>query len=46
MELSEKGKIILKGKKAEDSLYVVLRKMNRHFPLTERQFHWISESNR
>lgn len=46
MDFSEEGKMILNGKKADDSLYVVLKKLNRHFPLTERQFHWISESNR
>ncbi|MBN7812467.1 hypothetical protein J0A68_16050 [Algoriphagus sp. H41] len=46
MDLSEKGKMILRGAKGDDSLQVVLRKLDRHFPLTERQFHWISESNR
>lgn len=46
MEIPEEGQMILKGKKAEDSLHVVLKKLNRHFPLTERQFHWISEANR
>jgi hypothetical protein len=46
MDFSVEEKMILKGKKSEDSLYVVLKKLNRHFPLTERQFHWISESNR
>lgn len=46
MQIPEEGRMILKGKKAEDSLHVFLKKLNRHFPLTERQFHWISESNR
>lgn len=46
MKLPEKDRIILSGKKENDSLHVVLKKLNRHFPLTERQFHWISESNR
>jgi len=46
MELPQEGKIILTGKKHEDSLFVVLQKINRHFPLTERQFHWVSEANR
>jgi hypothetical protein len=46
MEIPKEGKMILNGKKEEDSLYVVLQKLNRHFPLTERQFHWISEANR
>jgi hypothetical protein len=46
MKLPEENRIILSGKIEEDSLHVVLKKLNRHFPLTERQFHWISESNR
>ncbi|OOG78070.1 hypothetical protein [Algoriphagus sp. A40] len=46
MVIPEEGRMVLKGKKSEDSLHVVLKKLNRHFPLTERQFHWISESNR
>lgn len=46
MKLPEEDWIILNGKKEADSLHVVLKKLNRHFPLTERQFHWISESNR
>lgn len=46
MDLSKADRMILNGKKGEDLLYVSLRKLKRHFPLTERQFHWISESNR
>ena len=46
MEIPEQDRIILTGKKQEDSLHVVLKKLNRHFPLTERQFHWVSEANR
>lgn len=46
MEFPKEGKMVLSGKKEEDSLFVVLQKLNRHFPLTERQFHWISEANR
>lgn len=46
MQIPEEGKMILKGKKENDSIQVVLKKLNRHFPLTEKQFHWISESNR
>ncbi len=30
----------------EDSLYLELVKSNRHFQLTEKQFHWLSEANR
>jgi len=29
-----------------DSLYLVLRRTDRHFQLAERQFHWVSEANR
>jgi hypothetical protein len=29
-----------------DSLFVELARANRHFQLTERQFHWLSEYNR
>ncbi|WP_373493075.1 hypothetical protein [Aquiflexum sp.] len=46
MEIPHEGRMVLTGKKEEDSLYVVLQKLHRHFPLTERQFHWISEANR
>jgi hypothetical protein len=38
--------IRLWGHKQKDSLYVVLKKSNRHFQLAEKQFHWISEANR
>ncbi|HRH49023.1 MAG TPA: hypothetical protein PLP23_09735 [Panacibacter sp.] len=36
----------LRGLYKSDSLYVELKKSNRHFQLTERQFHWLSEQNR
>jgi len=29
-----------------DSLYIQLKRSKRHFQLTERQFHWLSEYNR
>ena len=38
--------ILLSGKKHTDSLYVELKRSNRHFQLAERQFHWLSEENR
>jgi uncharacterized membrane protein YphA (DoxX/SURF4 family) len=38
--------IRLRGKKGVDSLFVVLKKSNRHFQLAEKQFHWLSEHNR
>lgn len=40
------GTILLRGKRRNDSLFIVLRKSKRHFQLAERQFHWLSESNR
>jgi hypothetical protein len=46
MEIPDHDRMILSGTKDRDSLYVSLKKLKRHFPLTERQFHWISESNR
>lgn len=46
MDFPSEDRMILSGTKGQDSLYVALRKLKRHFPLTERQFHWISESNR
>ena len=46
MELLPENGMILHGKKGEDHLYLKLKKLKRHFPLTERQFHWISEDNR
>jgi hypothetical protein len=45
-ETPDSNTVRLWGKLRNDSLYVVLRKSNRHFQLTERQFHWLSESNR
>jgi hypothetical protein len=46
IEFMNEGRMVLTGKKMDDSLHVVLQKLNRHFPLTERQFHWVSEANR
>jgi hypothetical protein len=34
------------GSKGRDSIYVLLKRSNRHFQLAEKQFHWISEANR
>jgi hypothetical protein len=44
--LDEKGDILLNGRKKTDSLFVRIRKSNRHFQLAEKQFHWFSEANR
>lgn len=46
MEIPEKGRMLLNGVNQSDTLSLVLKKLPRHFPLTERQFHWLSESNR
>lgn len=45
-ELPDSNTVLLWGKKGTDSLYVVLKKSNRHFQLGEKQFHWLSEANR
>jgi hypothetical protein len=34
------------GQIRKDSVYVIMKKNNRHFQLTEKQFHWLSEYNR
>ena len=38
--------ILLRGRSRNDSLFIVLQKSKRHFQLAEKQFHWLSESNR
>jgi hypothetical protein len=45
-KIPDSSTIILTGKRLSDSLYVVLKRSNRHFQLAERQFHWLSEYNR
>ena len=45
-EIPDSNTVWLWVKLRNDSLFIVLRKTNRHFQLTERQFHWLSESNR
>jgi hypothetical protein len=45
-EIPDSNTVILKGLKGNDSLYVELKRTNRHFQLAERQFHWLSEDNR
>jgi hypothetical protein len=44
--LPDSNTITLKGSKGKDSVYILLKRSNRHFQLAERQFHWISEANR
>ncbi len=38
--------IQLRGLKNKDSLFIELKRSNRHFQLAEKQFHWLSEANR
>jgi hypothetical protein len=45
-QLAGDSAIHLWGKKHGDSVYVDLKRTNRHFQLAERQFHWLSEHNR
>lgn len=45
-EMPDSIHIRLWGKLRNDSLYLLLKRNNRHFQLTERQFHWLSEYNR
>jgi hypothetical protein len=44
--LPDSNTIILSGKLRKDSVYALLVRTDRHFQLTERQFHWLSEYNR
>jgi len=45
-ELPDSNSIFLRGRQRNDSLYVLLKRSNRHFQLAEKQFHWLSEANR
>ncbi|HET9744075.1 MAG TPA: hypothetical protein VFP97_00095 [Chitinophagaceae bacterium] len=45
-EIPDNRTIVLRGTSRNDSLFIVLRKSKRHFQLAEKQFHWLSESNR
>lgn len=40
------NRLLLRGSLRGDSLTIALRRTNRRFQLAERQFHWLSESNR
>jgi hypothetical protein len=44
--MPDSNTITLDGLMGKDSLYVLLTRTKRHFQLAERQFHWLSESNR
>jgi hypothetical protein len=45
-KFSDSVRLQLWGKVHDDSVNYNFIKSNRHFQLTERQFHWISEANR
>ncbi|MBL8983036.1 MAG: hypothetical protein JNL26_12680, partial [Gemmatimonadetes bacterium] len=45
-EVPTPGTVHLRTMVAGESLFVALRKSNRHYQLSERQFHWLSEYNR
>ena len=45
-ELPDSNTIRLWTRERGDSVFAELVRTNRHFPLTERQFHWVSEYNR
>lgn len=45
-QIPDDNTIQLWGKENNDSLYVLLKRSNRHFQLAEKQFHWLSEYNR
>ncbi|GAB3952090.1 hypothetical protein GCM10028805_33400 [Spirosoma harenae] len=44
--MPDTNQILLRGKIRNDSVFVALKRQKRHFQLTERQFHWLSEANR
>ncbi|MBS1577835.1 MAG: hypothetical protein JST09_21225 [Bacteroidetes bacterium] len=45
-EQPDSSTVYLRGKQRNDSLYITLKRLNRHFQLAEKQFHWLSEANR
>ncbi len=45
-ETPDSSTVRLWGKQHNDSLYIELKRINRHFQLAEKQFHWLSEYNR
>ena len=42
--LPDSNTVILNGMLRKDSVYVVLFRTNRHFQLSKKQFHWITNS--
>jgi hypothetical protein len=45
-EQPDSNTVILQGTFKGKSLYALLKRSKRHFQLTEKQFHWLSEYNR
>lgn len=45
-EMPDSNTLRLWGKQKQDSLYIELKRTQRHFQLAEKQFHWLSEANR
>ncbi|MEP7238058.1 MAG: hypothetical protein ABI685_09340 [Ferruginibacter sp.] len=45
-QMIDSNTIQLWGKQRNDSLFIELKRSNRHFQLAEKQFHWLSEANR
>jgi len=45
-DLPDSNTVRLWGLRRNDSLYVELKRTNRHFQLAEKQFHWLTEYNR
>jgi hypothetical protein len=45
-EVPDTAVIRFHAKIRDDSIHVELARVARHFQLTERQFHWLSEYNR
>lgn len=43
---TDSNTIQLRGSQNNDSLFVELKRSMRYFPLSEKQFHWLSEANR
>ena len=45
-QFPDSNSIRLWGRQGNDSLFILLKKSNRHYQLAEKQFHWLSEYNR
>ena len=45
-QVIDSNTIQLWGRQKNDSLFIELKRYNRHFQLADKQFHWLSEANR